>query len=130
MPKPIISDGLTVFNTFAIIINIYSFTKKFLTDFHISDGQIDSLAKELSCGAVTILDDKTIKQRLKNLSEGLKLANLRVSECDSQINSLEKQKDKVNTMFQTDKIGEADYNKRWQSIQDEIVRVMDWERRI
>ena len=92
--------------------------------YSISINVLDSLAKELSCGAVTILDDKTIKQRLKNLSEGLKMANLRVSECDSQLNSLEKQKDKVNTMFQTDKIGEADYNKRWQSIQDEIDRTL------
>lgn len=84
---------------------------------------LDSLAKELSCGVSTVLDSKTAKQRLKSLSESIKIANLRINKCDSSISALQKQKDRVNDMYQSDRISKAEYDKRWIDIEDEIDRV-------
>lgn len=90
--------------------------------YSISINVLDFLAKELSCGAITVLDDKTIQQRLKNLSESLKMANLRVSECEASVKALERQRTKVLDMYQKDLIDYADFTRRLQNVDDEIAR--------
>jgi DNA invertase Pin-like site-specific DNA recombinase len=83
---------------------------------------MDSLAKEASCGVSSVLDGKDIRQRLKSLSESLKMANLRVSKCDSTLKSLDRQRKRVNDMYQKDKIEEYEWNKRLQGIDEESDR--------
>ena len=83
---------------------------------------LDSLAKEASCGVSSVLDGKAIRQRLKSLSESLKMANLRVSKCDSTLKSLDRQRERVNDMYQKDKIDEYEWNKRLQGIDEESDR--------
>ena len=83
---------------------------------------LDSLAKEASCGVCTVLDGKDIKQRLKSLSESLKMANLRVSKCDTTLKSLDRQRKRVNDMYQKDRIEEYEWNKRLEAIDEESDR--------
>ena len=83
---------------------------------------LDSLAKEASCGVSTVLDGKDIRQRLKSLSESLKMANLRILKCDSTLKSLDRQRKRVNDMYQKDKIDEYEWNKRLQGIDEESDR--------
>lgn len=85
---------------------------------------LDSLAKELSCGVYTIMDDNTIKQRLKVLSDNLKMAILRLSQCDSSIKSLQKQRIKVLDMYQHDDIDYADYKRRLENVDNETERTL------
>lgn len=83
---------------------------------------LDSLAKEASCGVSSVLDGKAIRQRLKSLSESLKMANLRVSGCGRMLKSLKKQRNKVLDMYQKEIIDELEFNRRLTNVDDEIDR--------
>jgi len=81
---------------------------------------IDSLAKNNACEALASMNNKNAQEGRKRASEGLKTVNMKLSQIDGIVNSLNKEKERLNDMFQKGRIKESDYDFKYIKVEEEI----------
>lgn len=85
---------------------------------------IDSLAKNNACNALASMNQKDVKARKKNATERLKMVNLKLSQIGSTLDSLEKEKDRLNYQYQKGRLSEERYDYAYTKTEEEISHVL------